>query len=513
VTTQPDALQPGPAPDVAGLAALLDHRASPPTAGRVYLTDAPTGRQVTYGQLADAARGWWAELDRRAAGPGSRVALAVGDPLDFALAYLGIISGGRQVIPVAAGATGSELARALSWLEPDLVVADPALGAGDDVVTPDAHRGTPAGTAGPDGGTDRPAAVPGGTAGGALLASSGTTGTPKQVFLDTGRLLHVASAVACHHRLTAADVGYSPLPLVHVNAEVVGLLATLVAGSELVLDRRFHRQGFWNLVQARRVTWINAVPAILAILARAEPPTPAQTRSVRFVRSASAPLPLTVLATFEEATRLPVIETYGMTEAASQITANPLEGRRRPGSVGRAVGSEVRVVDQTGRACEPDETGHVQIRGAGVITAYATEHGNDRFRPGGWLETGDLGRLDADGFLYLAGRTDDVINRGGEKIFPREVEEVLLADPRVGRAVVYGLAHDVLGQVPAARVQLVSPVGAGASGELLADLSARCATALDRVKRPVRIEVVDDIPVGQTGKILRRLVGAGRPCR
>ncbi|OHV56937.1 AMP-binding protein [Pseudofrankia sp. BMG5.36] len=490
-----------------GLFELIARRGTGPAAGRAYLTSARTGRQVTYEDLAHAVHDWLGEFDRRGAHPGSRVALAVADPLDFAAVFLATVATGRCAVPLPARAPGPELARSLATLTPDLVVADHAITTGQRALTPDAWGG---------GG--------GGAGGGVLLASSGTTGTPKQVLLDAGRLLHVATAIARHHQLTAADVGFNSLPLVHVNAEVVGLLATLVAGGELVLDERFHRKGFWNLVQSRGVTWINAVPAILAILARGPAPSAAQTRTVRFARSASAPLPAAVLIAFEARTGLPVVETYGMTEAASQITANPVGGRRRPGSVGRPVGTEVRIVDEDGRPLGRGQVGRVQIRGRGVISAYATQAGDDLFRPGGWLETGDLGQLDTDGYLFLVGRTDDVINRGGEKIFPREVEEVLLADARVARAVVYGLPHEVLGQVPAARVQLAGPAdgaerraphrrgpaAAAAAHGLLADLSERCAAQLDRHKRPVRIEVVDDIPVGQTGKVLRRLIEPGQ---
>ena len=152
--------------------------------------------------------------------------------------------------------------------------------------------------------------------------------------LREDQLSHVAANVAGHHRLTPADRGYCCLPLFHVNAEVVGLLATLAAGACLVLDRKFSRHRFWELIEQRRITWINAVPAIIAVLAMDPPAVPAAGR-VRFVRSASAPLPPSVLGRFEEAYGIPVIETYGMTEAASMIAANPLDGLRKAGSVGR----------------------------------------------------------------------------------------------------------------------------------------------------------------------------------
>ena len=225
------------------------------------------------------------------------------------------------------------------------------------------------------------------------------------------------------HGIGASDRGYCSLPLFHVNAEVVGLLATLCAGAYLAVDRKFSRRGFWGMIRELRISWINAVPAIISILAMDPPAVPPH--GVRFVRSASAPLPLAALERFEEGFGIPIVETYGMTEAASMITANPVDGVRKPGSAGRPAGTEVRVVNvpEMGpiTACGPSEVGRVQIRGAGVITAYASGGRPGVISPDGWLDTSDLGYLDADGYLFLVGRSDDVINRGGEKIYPREI--------------------------------------------------------------------------------------------
>ena len=154
----------------------------------------------------------------------------------------------------------------------------------------------------------------------------------------------MARAVAAHHRLTPADRGYCCLPLFHINAEVVGLLGTLAAGACLVVDRKFSRRGFWELIGTRQITWINAVPAIITILAM-DPPVAVPGR-VRFIRSASAPLAPSALERFEDSFGIPVVETYGMTEAASMITANPLDGPRKAGSAGRPAGTEVRVVSR-----------------------------------------------------------------------------------------------------------------------------------------------------------------------
>jgi acyl-CoA synthetase (AMP-forming)/AMP-acid ligase II len=354
-------------------------------------------------------------------------------------------------------------------------------------------------------------------AGAAALLTSGSTGRPKTVLLTEPQLLHVARAVTRHHRLTSDDRGFNPLPLFHVNAQVVGLLATLVAGASLVLDRRFHRTDFWRPLCEHDVTWLNAAPTILSILA-ADPVNP-RPRRLRFIRSASAPLPEPVRESIVARTGVPVVESYGMTEAASQITATPLDGPRRTGSVGPVVDGELRVVDPEGRDCPPGAVGRVRIRGAGVIRRYADGAGGERFDPGGWLDTADLGHLDADGHLYLIGRVDDVINRGGELVYPREIEEVLLADPGVAEAVVVGRAEPVLGAVPIACVRPRNQDNRAdddtaddadevdedprAAAELAARLEARCVEQLARYKRPVEIRVVTGFPIGPTGKVRR----------
>jgi acyl-CoA synthetase (AMP-forming)/AMP-acid ligase II len=243
------------------------------------------------------------------------------------------------------------------------------------------------------------------------------------------------------------------------------------------------------------------VPAIISILAM-DPPA-VRPAGLRFVRSASAPLPLAALERFESALGVPVVETYGMTEAASMITANPLGGPRKPGSVGRPAGSQVRIAFPGGDPAAPGKIGRVQIAGAGVITSY-----DSGGRPGvidsdGWLDTGDLGYLDADGYLFLVGRSDDVINRGGEKIYPREIEEILLAQPGVRSAVVIGADDDILGQRP---VAYIVPDGDFLADEIEAALAATCAVRLPRHKQPSAYCLVEEMPLGPTGKISRRLL-------
>jgi acyl-CoA synthetase (AMP-forming)/AMP-acid ligase II len=335
-----------------------------------------------------------------------------------------------------------------------------------------------------------------------VLRSSGTTGRPKVVALDQRQLLHTARSVVEHHGLSEDDRAFSALPLFHINAEVVVLLAALVSGGTVVLDDRFHARDFWARVLEHDCTWVNAVPAIVARLVDLGPP-PAL--ALRFVRSASAPLAPPLRQRFEAMTGVPVVETYGMTEAGSQIAAGPLDGSGKPGSVGRPVGVELRVRDRR-RPVPPGVVGSIEIRGPGVIRRYVSG-GEDRIDAEGWLVTGDLGRLDADGDLFLCGRSDDVINRGGEKVYPREIEEILLEDPAITGAVVVAGEDLVFGQVPLAYVTVRGVDGAAAhrQGEAVAAQALeRCTKALPRAKRPQRIGVLADLPRGATGKVLRR---------
>ncbi|MHA3701300.1 class I adenylate-forming enzyme family protein [Jatrophihabitans sp. YIM 134969] len=464
---------------------------------RPFLVDARDGRTLTFADVADACRGWRRRLVGELGAPtGGRVLVRCADPLTTAVALLGIASSGRTAVPVDPRAPASDVARSRRVSAADLALTDADdSGAGwhrIDRVEP--HR---------DGETwlptdDEELPIPAG--GGIALATSGSTGAPKLVQLDERQLVYVATMVARHNALTEDDRGYNPLPLFHINAEVVALLASLVSGATLVLDARFHRTGFFDLLREHEITWVNGVPAIWSILSGESVPEPLP--SLRFVRSASAPLPAAVKRWVATSLGVPVVESYGMTEAASQITATPLDGSAPAGSVGRGVGTEVDVRD-----------GRVWIRGPGVVTAYAdtpdapASHYAARFDAAGWLDTGDMGTLDADGFLTLTGRADDVINRGGELVFPREVEEVLHEDRRVRDAVVVGRPDPVLGEVPVAFL-VVQPEFAGEADQVADAARARCEAGLSRFKRPVEITVVDDLPRASTGKIKRHEVRA-----
>ena len=505
---------PGPRADARTVGGLLSRRAgSHPR--RPCLERAGGDRTESYARVRALADRWSALLDDLGVAPGATVGLALSEPVDFALVFLAVIAAGRVAAPLDPKATGPELTAVCRRVRPRLVLADAERPQRVEVAWLPLPRGSATPEAAGPGRLMEPVGAPGGGApaadgdGGVILSTSGTTGAPKLIRLHERQLLHTARSVAQAHELSEADRGFNPLPLFHINAEVVGLLATIVAGGTIVLDDRFHREGFWEAVAAHRVTWINAVPAILARLDSLEEGEKVPS-SLRFARSASAPLPPAVLERFERTTGVPVVETYGMTEAASQITANPLRGPRKKGSVGIAVGSEVQVrIDACDQRVVPARRlGRVVVRGPGVIRAYAGPGYEDRIDPDGWLDTGDIGFLDDDGYLFLAGRSDDVINRGGEKIHPREIEDVLLSDPEVVAAVVVGREHPRLGEVPVAYLVPASIEGSGAE-DLVERAKARCAAGLSRVKWPAAYEVVAGLPRGATGKVWRSRVQEG----
>jgi acyl-CoA synthetase (AMP-forming)/AMP-acid ligase II len=485
----------------------------------VYLRDARGGGELTYAGLRAATLAWDRRLTEAGIPAGTPVAVRLAGPLEYATALVALIGAGRIAVPLDPGAPPADLVRVLDVARPQVAITDEAFAEGMPVLPFEDPEGVPGKSpggpgSGPQIGGPGPGGMGGGSPGGIYLCTSGTTGTPKGILLSEAQLAHVAASVAAHHGITPADRGYCSLPLFHVNAEVVGLLATLGAGAHLAVDRKFSRRGFWELISDQRITWINAVPAIISILSLDPPAAPVE--GVRFVRSASAPLPRAALERFETAFGIPIVETYGMTEAASMITANPVDGVRKPGSAGRPAGTEVRVVTvaETGAVtpCAAGDIGRVQIRGAGVITSYASGGRPGVISPEGWLDTSDLGYLDEDGYLFLAGRSDDVINRGGEKIYPREIEEFLATLPRVKTAAVVGVPDYVLGEKPVAWiVPRAEPDGStGSSGGITAiddlegDLRAASAANLPRHKQPGEYYIVAEMPVGPTGKIARR---------
>jgi len=343
-----------------------------------------------------------------------------------------------------------------------------------------------------------------------VLHTSGSTGRPKRVPLTHANLTVSAANIVGSYALTADDVSLCAMPLFHVHGLVASTLATLASAGTVVVPGKFNPLSFWRVAVEHRVTWYSAVPTLhQMLLTRVESgaPRPAAAESLRFIRSCSAALPPQVMSDLEAAFGVPVLEAYGMTEAAHQMTTNPLPPNgRRPGSVGRGTGVLISIMDDSGRHLPTGERGEVVIQGPNVTGGYENNpEANTAAFTDGWFRTGDQGVLDASGWLTLVGRLKELINRGGEKISPREIDEVLLGHPAVAEAVAFGVAHPIWGEEVAAAVVLRPQAGTAPTE---ADLIAHCRKRLADFKQPRRIAITDALPRTATGKIQRRAVAA-----
>ena len=338
-----------------------------------------------------------------------------------------------------------------------------------------------------------------------ILHTSGTTSRPKRVPLSHANLMTSARNVAETYQLTSDDVSLCVMPLFHVHGLVASTLATLFTGGTVVVPPRFNPLSFWSTVREHEVSWYSAVPTIhQVLLSRTKAGArPSGAENLRFIRSCSAALAPQTMADIEERFGVPILEAYGMTEAAHQMASNPLPpDRRKPGSVGRGTAVEIAILDEAGDLLPIGATGEVSIKGVNVFSGYeGNAEANASSFSHGWFRTGDLGYLDNEGYLMLAGRLKELINRGGEKISPREIDETLLTHPAVAEAVCFGIADRVYGEEVAAAVVLN---GSATEAEVL----AHCRLSLAEFKCPKVIYIVEVIPRTATGKIQRRNVAA-----
>ncbi len=337
-----------------------------------------------------------------------------------------------------------------------------------------------------------------------VLHTSGSTGRPKRVPLRHRNLAASAKNVASTYGLSSEDVSFCAMPLFHVHGLVASTLATFLSGGAVTVPTKFSPLSFWKTVGECEVTWYSAVPTIHQILlTRAGEKTPAGCENLRFIRSCSAALPPEMMQKMERVFGAPVLEAYGMTEASHQMCSNLLPpGIRKPGSVGAGTGVQVSIMDSAGEHLPRGQRGEVVIQGPGVITAYENNpEANARSFTNGWFRTGDQGFLDEDGCLVLTGRLKELINRGGEKIAPREIDEVLLSHPSVAEAVAFGVPHPSWGEEVAAAVVLRDP-------QTEAAIVAYCRERLADFKCPKKIYIVETIPRTATGKIQRGAVAS-----
>jgi acyl-CoA synthetase (AMP-forming)/AMP-acid ligase II len=335
-----------------------------------------------------------------------------------------------------------------------------------------------------------------------VLHTSGTTSRPKIVPLShtnvTASAYHIGRTLA----LTPDDVCLNIMPLFHIHGLIAATLSSMAAGASVVCTPGFNALKFFGWFEEANPTWYTAVPTMhQAILTRADRNMEIIRRGrLRFIRSSSSSLPPQVMEALEKTFDVPVIEAYGMTEASHQMASNPLPPKSRfAGSVGLASGPEISIMDESGNLLAPGELGEVVIRGRNVTKGYeANPDANAKAFTNGWFRTGDQGVIDQDGYLRLTGRLKELINRGGEKISPLEIDTVIMDHPAVAQVVTFGVPHDKLGEDVAAAVVLREGVACD-ERELRAFVSSRIAD----FKVPRRIVFLTEIPKGATGKLQR----------
>jgi oxalate---CoA ligase len=337
-----------------------------------------------------------------------------------------------------------------------------------------------------------------------VLHTSGTTSRPKLVPLRQRNLAHSAENIARTYGLAPGDVALCVMPLFHIHGLMASTMATFYSGGTVIVPPKFDPMTFWPVVDQHRATWYSAVPTIhQMLLMRNRGERPAGAERLRFIRSSSSALAPETMSQLESRFGAPVIEAYGMTEASHQMASNPLPpAERRPGTVGQETGVSIAIIDEHGNLQPQGAPGEVAIRGAGVIDGYVNNaEANTQSFTNGWFRTGDQGLLDSNRYLSLIGRIKEMINRGGEKIAPREIDEVLLQHPAVSEAVAFGSPHPTWGEEVGAAVVLKSPVS---EKELIAFARERLAD----YKVPRKLFIVERIPRTATGKIQRRAVAS-----
>lgn len=471
------------------------------------------GLRLTHGELAERCRAFGALLRGLGSSPGDHVSVVMPNGIGTLVVLLGALHGGWCVNPVNLLSQPDAMRYVIEHADARVIAVSPdwaervrALLADVErpptilVLDPDSLDWLDAGIAcrGPERGGS-PAPSP--DALGLLMYTSGTTGRPKGVMLTQANLVANARAIGEEHRLGPDDRVLAVLPLYHINAFAVTMLAPLAHGGSLVMPPRFSASAFWDQAVSHHCTWINVVPTIIAFLLAGPAPDPSSLSRIRFCRSASAALAPEHHRAFEHRFGIGIIETMGLTETVAPVFSNPPDpAQRRIGSVGRPSGCEARIADAEGRSLPDGETGEILVRGPQVMLGYYKNDEATRaaFHPDGWLRTGDLGHRDADGFFYVTGRIKELIIKGGENIAPREIDEALLGHPAVLDAAAVGIPDPHYGQDIMACVVLRPDASCSE-----AELHDFCRQALGRYKSPKVIRFVDDLPRGPSGKVQR----------
>ncbi|OBG28566.1 class I adenylate-forming enzyme family protein [Mycobacterium sp. 852002-51057_SCH5723018] len=443
-------------------------------------------RSLNNAEFLDAVECAAAALRSRGVSAGDVVAIKLPNTVEFIVSLFAAWRLGAAVTPINPSLSVPEVRYQLADAGAKLLIAD------ELYVCDPAPRGTRQGA-------DGSLAL--------LIYTSGTTGRPKGVMLDHANLSAMCHSIIEAFGLTSDDHSLLILPLFHVNGIVVGTLSPLLAGARATVAGRFDPRTFFSRAEQTRATYFSAVPTIYTMLCGLPSDIEPDVSSVRFAACGAAPASVELLERFESRYGIPIIEGYGLSEGTCASTANPLNGTRKPGTVGLPLpGQMIGIVDPAHRQVPDGETGEIVIKGANVMLGYLNRpEETAKTVVDGWLQTGDIGRFDEDGYLVLVDRAKDMIIRGGENIYPREIEAVVHHLPQIAEAAVVGRHNPTYGEEPV--LFCSTQPGANVTAETIRD---HIASQLAKYKRPVDITILDDLPKNAVGKIdkpaLRRLV-------
>jgi acyl-CoA synthetase (AMP-forming)/AMP-acid ligase II len=470
----------------------LDARAGQ---GGTAMTFPATGEELSWQDLRTHAAKTAADLTARGIAKGESVAVVHPNGLEGAKALYATLYGGFRVTMINLAAGPEAIRYALEHSEATLAFVHP-----DQLEMFNTNRPETV-TAYTPQGASAPLHDIAATDDALLMYTSGTTGRPKGVVHTHASLLAGGWTVSTAHELTAKDRGLAVLPFYHINGLCVTVMGALVSGGSLAMVPRFSASNFWDWAEKGGITWFSVVPTIIShLLHGAGEPSPAHKSKLRFARSASSALAVETQRAFQDRFGLSIVESLGLTETAAQCLVNPLDpALHKIGSAGMAISNEARIADDSGTESPRGTEGEIQIRGPNVMKEYlkdpeataGTFHGD-------WLRTGDLGRMDDDGYVFVTGRLKELIIKGGENIAPREVDEALYEHADVVEAAAFARPCPQYGERVEAAVRLSE--GSTATAEALKQL---CADRVGTFKAPDQVHILPELPKGPSGKIQR----------
>jgi len=493
--------------------ACIEHHADA-SPDRVFLVAPESGDSLSFAQLKAAVDDVSLQLGQLGLPQGAKVAFLLNNGYWTLRLFLGVMASNRVIVPLNAVAGTVQLVHVLDHSDSEVVFVAPEYR--DKLAEVMAQIERPirviettdeSGPAWPD--SEFPVASPlPPTADdiALLLYTSGSTGLPKGAMLSHRAVTNGGRNVTEGHQLKADDRALCVLPVYHINGAMVTVMAPLYSGGSVVMPKRFSATDYWRLVAENRCTWSSIVPTIIKYLLDREAQEPfdfgndKRLAAFRFARSASAPLAAVTLEQWEQVFKIPMIETLGLTETAGTVASNPLPpAPRKPGSVGLPYGNDIIIVDDKGDECLPQVVGEIVIRGSNLLELYyKNPQATLESIKDGWLYTGDLARKDEDGYIFITGRSKELIIRGGENIAPREIDDVLYKHEAILEAAAVGVDDENYGQEVVACVVLRDGYECDEN-----ELKAFCEGGVGRYKAPKIIYFFDDLPKGPSGKILR----------